>query len=59
MFTEIYLGKETLDENELGEKTNALVFSPTSFFCEEKVNSVVKAYNRSLTQFWEAQERLP
>ena len=36
MFTEIYLGKETLDENELGEKTNALVFSPTSFFCEEK-----------------------
>ena len=36
MYTLIYLGKEVLKENELGEKNKALEFSQTSFFCLEK-----------------------
>jgi hypothetical protein len=36
MFTQIYLGKEVLQANDFGEKERSLVFSDTSFFCEEK-----------------------
>ena len=36
MYTEIYLGKEVLHNNEYGEKEKSISFSNTSFFCEEK-----------------------
>lgn len=36
MYTEIYLGKEVLRENEFGEKERTLEYSNTSLFCEEK-----------------------
>nr|DAV20202.1 MAG TPA: hypothetical protein [Caudoviricetes sp.] len=36
MYTEIYLGKEVLKENELGEKERTLEYSDTSLFCFEK-----------------------
>lgn len=36
MWTEIYLGKEVLVENEFKEKSKALVYADTSLFCEEK-----------------------
>ena len=36
MFTEIFLGKEVLEKNKLGERERVLSYSDTSFFCEEK-----------------------
>lgn len=36
MFTEIFLGKEVLKENELNEKEHSIYFNNTSLFCEEK-----------------------
>lgn len=36
MYTECYLGKEVLIENDLGEKEKSISFNDTSLFCEEK-----------------------
>lgn len=36
MYTEIFLGKEVLLNNEFGEKEKTISFSDTSLFCEEK-----------------------
>lgn len=36
MFTEVFLGKEELVENDFGEKKKSIVFSDSFFFCEEK-----------------------
>ena len=36
MFTSVFLGKEELVENELGEKQKSIVFSDSFLFCKEK-----------------------
>lgn len=36
MFTKVFLGKEELVKNELGEKEKSIVFSNSFLFCEEK-----------------------
>ncbi len=36
MYTEIFLGREVLKENELNEKEKIICFDDTSLFCEEK-----------------------
>lgn len=36
MYTCVYLGKEELVENELGEKSKVLVFTDSFLYCEEK-----------------------
>ena len=36
MFTSVYLGKEELVKNELGEKSKTIVFADSFLYCEEK-----------------------
>lgn len=36
VYTEVFLGKEVLVENEFGEKSKEIVFSDASLFCQEK-----------------------
>ena len=36
MFTRVYLGKEELVKNELGEKSKSIVFANSYLYCEEK-----------------------
>lgn len=36
MFTKVFLGKEELVENVLGEKEKSIVFTDSFLFCEEK-----------------------
>ena len=49
MYTEIYLGKEVLKENEFGENERTFEFSSTSLFCEEKSVKYTEYYQAMQT----------